>query len=685
MRKITKITAVCLGVTLACSGIVFAAGEGNEPKTNLTEKIKTEVSSGSFGINSLLDTDSVEKEETVYVISDKDGKVQKVLVNELLKNTDKSDTLIDSTNLKDIKNIKSDASFSTVNDNIEWKAQGNEICYRGTSDSDLPINVTASYTLDGKKINASEAEGKSGVLEITYSFTNTLKKTETVDGKDCEIYVPFAIVSGMILNDSCSNVRIDNGRVINDGNKCLVVGYALSGLEESLNLNASFLPKSITIKADVKEYKPVTALFAATNSIFNSLNISFDDKDIKAVIEKLTDGLAALSNGIGQLYDGVGKLSEGAKELKEGVATASSYADTLKDGAKELDTGLNRAYTTGIKALSDGLSTLSSNSSDLKNGATQVFESLIATAQKELNNAGLDALGLKIPTLTVSNYEASLKAIAASITPEAVNAIASSAAKQEVTRQVEANTAAITSQVTAAVNQEYTKNVRAGVLAAMNLTEAAFETLGEAQKAQINAAINAKLAELKNEINAVISQKVKETKENLITQNMNSKEVKDKISAAVNSALSGKQKLLDAVTSLNSYKQFYDGLCKYTEGVDSANAGAKQLSGSFGKDVLGGSKKLSDGLSEYSAAMKTMNEKVPALSDGISELSKGALALKDGFSELTGKITDVLKSVDDVKPLLDKLKLTFDFSKEYGSFGGKLKDMSGSTKFIFRL
>ena len=55
-----------------------------------------------------------DKEETVYVITQKDGSTQKIIVSEWLKNPDKKAVLTDSTNLKNLVNVKGNETFTPL-------------------------------------------------------------------------------------------------------------------------------------------------------------------------------------------------------------------------------------------------------------------------------------------------------------------------------------------------------------------------------------------------------------------------------------------------------------------------------------------------------------------------------------------------------------------------------------------
>ena len=72
----------------------------------------------------------------------------------------------------------------------------------------------------------------------------------------------FVMMTGMILpNDNFTNVTIDNGKVISDGNRSIVVGFGMPGLKESLNLDDIkdaddlTIPESLEVEADVIDFE----------------------------------------------------------------------------------------------------------------------------------------------------------------------------------------------------------------------------------------------------------------------------------------------------------------------------------------------------------------------------------------------------------------------------------------------
>ena len=168
----------------------------------------------------------VSKEETVYVNATAEGDIS------------------DVSDLDGIKNVKGDETFTQDGEKVTWNTDSSDIYYQGTSNKELPVDMKIKYYLDDQEITPEELAGKSGHLRMEVSYTNKSKKTVKVDKKDVEVYSPFVMVTGMILSsDNFSNVTIDNGKVISDGDKEMVVGVAVPGLKDSLDLSGDLSDK----------------------------------------------------------------------------------------------------------------------------------------------------------------------------------------------------------------------------------------------------------------------------------------------------------------------------------------------------------------------------------------------------------------------------------------------------------
>lgn len=690
-----------------CGMAVSAGSNGSTDVKSVTQKEESSTDKVKSDIASIINDADVDKEETVYVIANADGSVKKVIVSELLKNPDGLDKLTDATGLTDIVNVKSDAGYTMSDSSCVWDAGGENIYYRGTTTNEVPVTFKISFKLDGQSVSADEIAGKSGALEMTFDYINNCKKTVEIDGKNEEMYVPFLMISGMILdNDHFKNITVDNGKVIDDGDKTVVAGFALPGLSDNLALSDGTdidIPSSVTIKADVTDFSLATTLTVATNDVFNKVSIDDDDtvEEIEGKLDTLDSSMKQIVDGASELHGYLTQLLDKSGELIEGIAELDTYANQISQSVDKLyKDGV--VYIDGkLAELSSGLSTLSGNSAQLNAGAKQVYDTLLGTVETQLKAAGLDALGINVPALTVDNYAAELNKLVNALDETSVRAYATQIARKTVTDKVNASEAQITAAVTEAVKTEVTNTVKTTVvlpkvLASQNLTMEQYNALPAAVKSQIDAAVDAQMQSetvqsaitaqmATDKVKKTISDNVAAQKTKLIAENMAGTEVQTQINAAVTKAKDGAAQIKSAKESLDSYATFYQGVLAYTAGTDTAAAGSAQLSQGYTENITANVKTLSDKLKEYVAGIDKLNTSAPAFKDAVSQITDGAGTLADGTSKFYDEgIKAIIDKIDDITPVITRLKATLDISRDYQSFGGKSDDMTGSTKFIYR-
>ena len=212
------------------------------------------------------------KEESVYVKADPEGNVDKTTVTEWIKNPE-SGELADESGLKEIRNIKGEEEFTKGDGNdLKWKSDGNDIYYQGTTNEKLPVDVNISYKLNGKAVKAEDLAGKDGKVEIHIDYENHAKQNVEVKGENVEMYTPFTMVTAMMLpTDEYTNVTIDNGKIMSDADKSIVVGLGFPGLTENLKLNDVDvdIPESVTVTADVKNASVGPTFTMASAEIMN--------------------------------------------------------------------------------------------------------------------------------------------------------------------------------------------------------------------------------------------------------------------------------------------------------------------------------------------------------------------------------------------------------------------------------
>lgn len=363
------------------------------------------------------DTQNVYKEETVYVNADATGNSDEVTVSDWLKNSGSvSGNLTDESILKEIKNVKGDETFTENGDQLTWNTAGEDIYYQGTTDKELPVSVKLTYFLDGKEVKADELKGKSGHLKIQVQYTNNEKKTVTVDGKEEEVYTPFVMMTGMILpNETFSNVTIDNGKVISDGSRNIVVGFGMPGLKDSLDLDEETTKeaedKGVTIPENFEMEADVTD-FTMSSTFTVALTDLLDDMDMDNIIDvdSLKDSLNELEDAALELVSGSGTLADGASTLADGVSSYTAGADELNAGIQkylgsngELN-GSVTEYVNGVGKVVKGVKDYTSGTNALANGVTSyvVGEQKIAAGAAQLSqlSKGLEQVQTAVDTLS---------------------------------------------------------------------------------------------------------------------------------------------------------------------------------------------------------------------------------------------------------------------------------------------
>lgn len=660
------------------------------------------------------------KEESVYVKADASGNVKKTTVSEWLKNPEKG-TVSDTSELKDIKNVKGDETFETgSNNNVSWKSEGNDIYYQGTIDKELPVDVKVSYKLDGKSISPKDLKGKSGKVEIQFSYDNKSKQTVNVNGEDVEMYTPFTMVSAMMLSsDEYSNVSVENGKLISDGDKNIVVGVAFPGLANDLNLKDLDMdidiPETVTITADVKDATVGTSITMASAELMNEFGLddidSFDDlqdsiDDLEDATNQLVDGSKEaadgskeLADGVGTLNDGAGTLASGAGTLADGVNTLNEKSGTLVSGVNTLASGV-QAYTGGVEEIYAGSNDLVSGAQELASGA-DTLNTNIASAADGANSLVVGAKSLK------NGFETAKTTLDKGI--NALNNVTEENIKNSVT--VTVNTDDVTAivnkpEVTAIVNKYVDENTTEEEKEV--LTKAVEDALG-----QCTASVdkdNIKVEKTVNGNAALITQSVQGAQACMngvgtsLTQKSGSEE-KPSLLDGANSIesgatrlagvlgmgdgktltigtgaaglASGSKKLLAGTQKLQAgVAQLHDNSAPLMAGVTSLKDGGSQLASGVSQ-LASGANQVADGAGTLAGGTQTLLDGANTLADGNQTLADGMQEYKE---EAIDKLTDLFNG--DISGVTDRIDAMTNLAKEYKSFAGISDGVSGTTKFI---
>ena len=141
----------------------------------------------------------INKSETVYVLK-KDDKITDKTVSVWLNSEDNIKGK-DKSNLKNVKNLKTDEMIKNDSGYIYWDEDVKDIYYQGKSEKDLPIDVKIDYYLDGEKIENSDLKGKSGHLKVVISAENKNYAIKRIGGKKQRVYAPCLLYTSDAADD----------------------------------------------------------------------------------------------------------------------------------------------------------------------------------------------------------------------------------------------------------------------------------------------------------------------------------------------------------------------------------------------------------------------------------------------------------------------------------------------------
>lgn len=615
-----------------------------------TEATDTDVlvSQLSEGIN--IEEKDVYKDETVYVFADASGNTNKILVNEHLKNSDGKAELTDKTDLKDIVNLKGYEEFTRNGDTITWKTEGNDIYYQGTSDKELPVQVKTTYYLDGKEILPNELAGKSGKVRIRFDYTNNTDVIKNINNRDEHIKIPFVTVTGMVLGDSFTNITVENGKTMQEGNSNIIIGYAAPGLAESLDVNdADFsdeisIPEYFEVSADVTDFALDMTVTLVMNGSELNMAGGFDFDNLDSVVDSLTDAGTQLVDGSGELADGVGTLLDRMGEFNSGVGTLQTGIDTLSNGSA---------------SLASGVATINTSAQGINSG--------IAALDTALNTPMTDE-----EKQAVANSAASAVAAQFAEGTETYNYIYGQAAASFNATMTSEDT------VNAIYNGLYANLHDSLYYAAVaNAFEAAGGTVSKediiaAQGEAIEAGIQQQLYALASGIASNIGAQGQAAVGQSVVAACTDSASQAAGQAAVTGAEGTKTQIASQIEAVqeNGYS--------LVSGSAALAAGASSLAEKIPT--------LTDGISSLLSGAGILSDGSSQLAAGVSQLSEGATALNDGIVQFNDEaIQSIVRAYNgDIKSLASRIQAVIEASTEYDTYTMLSEGDAGTTKFIIK-
>ena len=700
-----RILRLTLGVGVAAAVGMTGCGKtdtsSDSAQTAKTEDAKeaadTQEASKTSDDTKKKDTEEKDKTETVYVKSDAKGNPREITVQTKLKNTSDGDTIEDYTNLTDIKNKEGDEAFTQNADGtIEWENHGEDITYEGTGSEELPVDVNISYELDGQPIEPEELAGKSGSLKIRFDYKNKTTQTIKIEGKEEQVSVPFAVISTMLLSeDHASNIKVENGKVMDIDGQKLVVGYACPGLTKSLKLT-TYEP---TEDIDIPEYVEVMADVTDFSLDFTATIISsglLEDMDLKDL-----DDVDEMSDNMKKLEEATDKLSDGAGTLEDGMKKYQTYLDQYLSGVTALDQGAG--------ALESGLQVMNEKKGDLQAGATLLKESLTTlhdtlAAIQLPQGSSVDLSGMETAAKQLEADETKLNEVLTEMGTglAEMQELAKEAAGYQTTVETQLETAKTAldaidwRKLDQAVRADSQTKADAAIDSAM---KKALENYGLSAE-QIQAASG----EVKTEVNGALDQisvsdeakaQIKKAKEALeaiptitipevsldtgkLTETLNDMQKQMKILAGYSTTLGTVSQ-----TAAAALQELQTGLTTLQTGTAQLQEGSGQLEAgvaAFGEGIqqlYQGSTALHQGSGQLSSAGTALISGLDTMISGMDSLHQGLIKFdEDGIrelSDLTGK---------DHTNLANRIRALKKADGKYDNYGGIREGETGSVRFI---
>lgn len=695
-KYIVRVVAGVLTIALVGTGIgataVFAeknstAVTAEADSTTDSSKDADDIADKLMDSVSLKDNDA-DKDESVYLISDANGNVNKTIVVDHLKNKDKKDTLEDASNLSDIENVKGKEKFTQSGDKLTWQAGGKDIYYQGTATEEPPVTQKVTYYLDGKEISPEDLAGKSGKVKIRFDYTNTTSYTETVNGEKQTVSVPFAAVTGLVLGDGFENIEVTNGKAEVSDSSSVVLGYALPGLKDSLGIKDGDLdgdvniPEYMEMTADVENFSmPAAMTFVVNASDYVSTDgidtSDLDDmiNDLKDASTQLQDGSKTLAEGTDTLADGLSTLQSKLGTFASGVGTLQSGLKTYTDGVSTLSGGLNTlgnstgALVSGADKLNSGAGQLASGSATLKDGLKTYTDGASTLAAGASNlDAGMDTL--KSGTDTLSQSAPSLVSGVNSLS-DGINtldkALKTPMSEEEAAKYKEAAKAGVDAKLADDTNatsynntKKYAANEYYKEMTSDSSVEKTVESL-KANKTLYNMIYSTVEAQVKQQIEATVVQQAGEALVKKYEDQLGSRE--SAIKAIYKASGKDYDNDVKALSTSNTDSQLKTMATQVLDGVassskdavgtsvaDAAKTGAetgaqeavitgidstkKNISDQINAKQESG-ESLVSGATKLNLGAKVLAEKLPELTKGVADLKDGSSQLNAGAAKLT--------------------------------------------------
>ena len=618
------------------------------------------------------------KIETVYSNLDSNGKSYKTIVSTQLTNEDKVDKLVDFSSLINIENTNGDETFSKNGNEVVWDSNGNNIYYQGESNKELPVECKITYELNEEEISAEDLKGKSGNVKIKINYINNEKHTVSINGKQVTMYTPFIIVAGTkIDNTKNKNIKITNGKTVDNGESTLAVGIAMPGMQENIGIsrNKIEIPEEIEISMETENFEmeniiAVVAVKGIDEDLTSDLNSMYSQ------VNELVNASNQLLEGANQIKDGTSELAVGANKLKSGTETAYNGSKQIKNEVEESTRKLKNDNTPAIdsktleaiKAQAMQSATLTAEqkaaiSSQAKEGATLTAEQKAAISEQAKEGATLTTEQKKVISAKAKEGATITKEQKEKIKAEARKSVTfTEEQREEIIAQAPATLTDEEKQliVTIAQNTAYKTAEETALAVAQNIAT---------QTAEKTAQTVAQ---------SIATQTAEKTALTVAQSTATQTAEKTAQTVAQSTATQTAEKTAQAVAQSTATQTAGE------TATQTATQVGNQAKQKFTNQVVSQMNTLGEALGELTNGLEDIDNGVSTLSLGANKLDNGALELATGVKTFNeqgiSKINNLVNG--DVRNLATRIEKMNELAKAYNNYAGIQDGMDGEVKFI---
>ena len=636
------------------------------------------------------------KIETVYSNLDSNGKSYKTIVSTQLTNEDKVDKLVDFSSLINIENTNGDETFSKNGNEVVWDSNGNNIYYQGESDKELPVECKITYELNGEEISAEDLKGKSGNVKIKINYINNEKHTVSINGKQITMYTPFIIVAGTkIDNTKNKNIKITNGKTVDNGESTLAVGIAMPGMQENIGIsrNKIEIPEEIEISMRTENFEmeniiAVVAVKGIDEDLTSDLNSMYSQ------VNELVNASNQLLEGANQIKDGTSELAVGANKLKSGTETAYNGSKQIKNEVEESTRKLKNDNTPAI------------DSKTLEAIKAQAMQSATLTAEQK---AAISSQAKEGATLTAEQKAAISEQAkeGATLTTEQKAAISEQAKEGATLTTEQKKVISAQAKEGATITEEQKEKIKAEARKSVTFTEEQREaiiaqapaTLTDEEKQLIvtiaqntayKTAEETALAVAQNIATQTAEKTAQTVAQSIATQTAEKTALTVAQSTATQTAEKTAQTVAQSTATQTAEKTAQavaQSTATQTAGetaTQTATQVGNQAKQKFTNQVVSQMNTLGEALGELTNGLENIDNGVSTLSLGANKLDNGALELATGVKTFNeqgiSKINNLVNG--DLKNLATRIEKMNELAKAYNNYAGIQDGMDGEVKFI---